>query len=178
MPWASEGTQYMLRQILAVRDHREVRAQAEVRDAQAALARAAKTREAAEDAFNRFQEQARRREAALLSELLAKTVGIREISAFNNEIGELRSNLRKLGDVLNQAEEARVQIQESLTERKAVHAVAWRHQQKLLDLVRMDAAQGLMQQEQGEEADVSEAAERRRAPGPEPDLGGNDAGHR
>ncbi|MEY4653639.1 MAG: hypothetical protein RI884_2220 [Pseudomonadota bacterium] len=146
----------VLQKILAVSDYREARAQAAVREVQAALVQATRTHQTAEDRLCVFREEADRREAELLQGLVGKTVRIREISAVNSEIGELRANLKILDEAVQKAEQARVQVQDALTERKAAHSVAWRHQQKITDLVQGEALRSARQGERREESEVGE----------------------
>ncbi len=150
--------------ILALRIHRETCAQAALEAQRKVCVQASADRETAADALETFTQMASTHEKSLARALLGKTVRLREISAFNLEVADLRQQMQRLAQALQEASRICDQASLAVRECEVVHTVAWRQQQTFASLVSAEASRVAGEREARQEREIEEAGEYARPP--------------
>lgn len=152
----------MLREILAIKNFREGKAESALRRQRDVLAEAVSQRERAQRRLEEFIDYAREQERRLYGGLVGQVVRLKDIQDVHLAVGEIRGQQHDFERSVEQAEQERLRELQVMDERRQAHAEASRMKEKFVELVGVHAQEETRIAERKEDAEMEEASETRR----------------
>lgn len=152
----------IFRELLAIKEFREEKAELALRKQRIALQAAIQARDGARQRLEDYRDYAQRQEQEMYADLCRRLVNLRDIEHVQGSVILLRSEERTHEGALDQAETFRLSQETLLDERKVDHQQASRMKEKFVQLAQVHAEQLVRETQRKEDLDLEEAAETRR----------------
>lgn len=150
------------KELLAIKDFREGKAERHVSKQRVVLAEAVAERQAREEALVDYRMYALSQEKALFDDLCSRLVRLSTIENVQQEVAHMRAQEQQRLQAMEEAEKQRAAHAQRLQELREVHKEAQRAHQKFTEFAQVYADERLKELERKEDAELEEVAELRR----------------